>query len=408
MLVGLGKKTMSQELYNDDVVTKDDDDDVVLENQEIIEDIDKFDPTTIVVYSRDWTIETIFSQLTNANIDLNPAYQRRNAWTDEKRSKLIESIIIGYPVPEIVLAEDPLKKKSFAVIDGKQRLLAIAGFIDPDEYKYWDRPSLGNLTVNEHLNGVSYRDLMEQAKYSGELRQFLNSSLRCTIITNFEKNDVLYDIFYRLNSGSVSLSTQELRQVLNRGEFANYLIEVTNSIQPIHSVMNLKEPDRRLRDVEVILRCIAIIMFTADYKGNLKQFLDSSMAKITKDWAVSQRPVEGIYSDMNQAIGILAESLGGYLKVGRKWTVDKWESRFNRVLLEVQLFFFVNLDPRVATTDAKERFRDGFMKLCEDSDFRSSIESTTKTLENYQIRFQKFQALVNSAFETEIQVQSFR
>src|ERR1700739_1003122 len=103
-------------------------DDVVNDNKEIIEDIASFDPTSIVVYSRDWTIETVYNQIINDNIDLNPQYQRRNAWTDEKRSKLIESIIIGYPVPEIVLAEDTVKKKSFAVIDGKQRLLTVAGF----------------------------------------------------------------------------------------------------------------------------------------------------------------------------------------------------------------------------------------------------------------------------------------
>ncbi|HUM08844.1 MAG TPA: DUF262 domain-containing protein, partial [Acidocella sp.] len=67
---------------------------------------------SLVVYSRDWTVETIISQIEKDNIDLNPKFQRRNAWNDAKRSKLLESLIIGIPVPEIVLAEDTEKKRS--------------------------------------------------------------------------------------------------------------------------------------------------------------------------------------------------------------------------------------------------------------------------------------------------------
>src|ERR1043165_1587658 len=220
------------------------DDEIISDNEEIIEDIKHFDPSEIVVYSRDWTIETIFSQIKGGNIDLNPKYQRRNAWTDHKRSKLIESILIGYPVPEIVLAEDPKQKKSFSVIDGKQRLLTIAGFIAPDKYNYWDKPFLMGLSIKEKLNKLIYSELEGNSTFSDDFRQFLNASLRCTIITNFKENDVLYDIFYRLNSGSTPLATQELRQVLNRGEFANYLISTTNDLQPLHRIMKLEEPDK--------------------------------------------------------------------------------------------------------------------------------------------------------------------
>ena len=166
-------------------------------------DLSGLDTSGIVVYARDWTIQTIFSQIEEGNIELNPKFQRRNAWQDDRRSKLIESIIMGYPIPEIVLAEDPVKKRSFIVIDGKQRLLSIAGFISNDKYDYWKKPVLQKLSVCENLNGLTYSELPETAK-----REFDNSSLRCTVITNFRDNQILYDIFYRLNSGSVALSTK--------------------------------------------------------------------------------------------------------------------------------------------------------------------------------------------------------
>ena len=76
-------------------------------NEEIIEDVSPEEESDLVVYSRDWTIATIISQIEQKNIDLNPKFQRRNAWDDSRRSKLIESLVAGLPVPEIVLAEDP-------------------------------------------------------------------------------------------------------------------------------------------------------------------------------------------------------------------------------------------------------------------------------------------------------------
>lgn len=400
---------MNEELVEVEILrTETIEEDVIETNKEIIEDIAPFDPTSIVVYSRDWTIETIFSQIDKGNINLNPEYQRRNAWTDEKRSKLIESIIIEYPVPEIVLAEDPIQKKSFAVIDGKQRLLTVAGFIDPKKFKYWNKEVLSTLTVKRELNGLSFDELKTNPKYADVLRQFFNASLRCTIITNFEANDVLYDIFYRLNSGSVSLSTQELRQVLNRGPFANYLIAITNTIQPIHWVMNLNEPDKRLRDIEVILRCISMIMFSESYRGNLKAFLDYTMKKITDEWERFETGVEELYSKINDCIETLAEIFGGYNKIGRKFTNNKAEGSFNRVVLELQLFYFVHLDLALINPTSSSKFLGGYIELCqEDPEFRFSIESTTKSLENYHIRFDKFQNLINKSFNTNLNINPF-
>lgn len=113
------------------------------ENEEVYQELDDIGQTNekanLIVFSRDWTVATILNQIEQGNIDLNPGFQRRNAWNDKKRSKLIESIMIGYPIPEIVLAEDKNKRNSFIVIDGKQRLLTIAGFKNPEAYQYWTK-----------------------------------------------------------------------------------------------------------------------------------------------------------------------------------------------------------------------------------------------------------------------------
>src|SRR5687767_8254345 len=76
-----------------------------------------------VVSGSDWTTETILRQLERGNIVLNPDYQRRDAWRPARKSKFIESLILGLPIPQLVLAESRGRKGTFIVIDGKQRLL---------------------------------------------------------------------------------------------------------------------------------------------------------------------------------------------------------------------------------------------------------------------------------------------
>src|SRR3954471_3774195 len=71
-----------------------------------------------VVLNADWTIETIYLQIKKGNIDLQPGFQRRVAWNDTRKSRLLESIVVGMPVPNIVLAENKDHRGRFIVIDG--------------------------------------------------------------------------------------------------------------------------------------------------------------------------------------------------------------------------------------------------------------------------------------------------
>jgi hypothetical protein len=367
-------------------------------NEEIMEDVSPQNESDLVVYSRDWTIDTIISQIEQKNIDLNPKFQRRNAWDDSRRSKLIESLVAGLPVPEIVLAEDPRKRKAFIVIDGKQRLLTIFGFVDPT-VAYWKKAELTNLKVRDDLNGKTFDQLKKDAAFNDEYREFMNADVRCTIISNFKSDDVLYDIFYRLNTGSVPLSTQELRQVLHKGPFADFLIQATNTLQPVHSVLGLNGPDTRLKDVEIVLRFIAIVMFGDTYQGNLKKFLDDAMERVTKDWDDIRPKIENVYKQLNLAIGNLNEVLSPKL-VGRKFVDGAWETRFNRVLFEVEAYYFKDI-PAARLVAGKKKFVVGLLEIFKDAYFRSSVETTTKTNDRYQLRYRRIQKLVNHSFGTD-------
>lgn len=96
-------------------------------NQESSEDIaiQLEDIQQAVVWGTDWTAGTIVSQIEKGFIDLKPKFQRREAWDDKRKSLFIESLVLGLPIPQIILAERKEKRGTYIVIDGKQRLISL-------------------------------------------------------------------------------------------------------------------------------------------------------------------------------------------------------------------------------------------------------------------------------------------
>src|SRR5208282_1139082 len=103
--------------------------DPTAENTDVTEsedDLQAIDPSLLgqaVVFGTDWTAATLIDQLRRGNIKLDPIFQRRDAWDPKRKSRFIESIVLGLPIPQLVLAEAKEDKGAFLVIDGKQRLL---------------------------------------------------------------------------------------------------------------------------------------------------------------------------------------------------------------------------------------------------------------------------------------------
>lgn len=352
--------------------------------------------TDLIVYSRDWTVATILNQIEQGNIDLNPGFQRRNAWTDDKRSKLIESIMIGYPIPEIVLAENKNRRNSFIVIDGKQRLLTIVGFKNPDIYQYWTRKTPKTQRLKSSYNNKTYADISSDADL---LRIFENSALRCTVISNYPSDESLYDIFYRLNSGSTPLSSQELRQALNKGRFSEFLISVTDEDNVIRKVLKLNEPDKRLRDVEVLLRCMSFLEFSTEYKGNLLQFLDNTTRTFNKNWSSKEKAIIRLKDRVMSATEKLYSVFDSYDTIARKYKNGEQYKQFNRVIFEVLVYFFDKIDENYLTTENNTRFINSYQELfANDTDFQATIDGSTKNLENYKIRYSRMHDIVEDSY----------
>ncbi|MCJ8191066.1 DUF262 domain-containing protein [Sphingomicrobium aestuariivivum] len=338
----------------------------------------------LILAPSDWTVGTIYEQI-GKQIDLDPDFQRRNVWSPLAKSKFIESIFLGVPIPQILLTSKKGHRSSFLVLDGKQRLTTIREFLD-GEFLSGRKFKLRRLQVLDELNNKGWSEISKDAEWRD---RFLNATLRTAVLRGWDSEPVLYEIFHRLNSGSVRLSPMELRMSLHPGAFLKFIIQWTEKIGPLHHLLRKTVPDQRMNDVELAVRHLAFSDPNFEYRGNLKEFLDECAFTYNDlfDEDGFEKSVRTRLDRMNSAIQ-LGLDIFGDKKFCRKWLGDGYESRFNRALFDV-LVGSLSV-PKVAewASEHGAEFEAAFKTLSEsDSDFVRSIETTTKSSENTAKRF---------------------
>ena len=224
---------------------------------------------TLRTQAYDKSVSDLVRMMRDEDIVFSPEYQRNYIWDNKKASLLIESILLNIPIPVVYASED--EDSSWNIVDGLQRLNALRRFCD-NNYR------LTGLEVLQELNGDRYEDLNQKAK-----RVLNNGMIRIVLIFNDSHPEIKYDIFMRLNTGSVKLKEQELRNCLYRGSLNELLKKLRNN-KKFLGILGLKDPHKRMDDVELILRYFAFSKnynhnekVMTHYKGKVKSFLNIYM-----------------------------------------------------------------------------------------------------------------------------------
>lgn len=366
------------------------------ENEEELNiDLSKFNQA--VIWGTDWTTETMARQLEKGNIDLNPSFQRRDAWSEQEKSRLIESLMLGFPVPPIILAENKQKKNSYLVIDGKQRLLSIRRFysnVSEKEFKEknlkekdaFKQLKLKGLDILKDFNGKTYSQMqVENAEYINNLD---NQSIRTIVIKNWPDEAFLYTVFLRLNTGSKKLSPQELRQALKPGAFLNFLDDETANSTAIKDMLNNKGADPRMKDIELALRFFAFKCFPDKYKGNLKEFLDYTCENLNGNWEAKEYIIRDLFAELEKSIVFLKDLFAPDAAFSR-YTDGKCNGRFNRSIYDILTYYFSIKEVRIAVEKKKEEFVNKFVELNDNQEFVYAVSNTTKDINRVVIRFTK-------------------
>ena len=225
----------------------------------------------ITTQAYDKSVSDIVRMIEDGDIKLDPDYQRNYVWDNKKSSLLIESIILNVPIPVIYVSQE--KDDSWSVIDGLQRLFSLKRFFE-GKFK------LSGLEILSELNKQDIHSLNSKA-----LRMLKNGLLRVIMITHDSNEEIKYDVFMRLNTGSVHLTEQELRNCLYRGSL-NRLLKEMSANEIWQKLLGLDSPHKRMADRELALRFLAISQCWDDtnkelkgYKGRMKSFLNIFMKK---------------------------------------------------------------------------------------------------------------------------------
>ena len=366
--------------------------------------------TQILINPSDWTIETILSLLRNGRININPEFQRRSAWNTERKSLFIESILLNYPLPQIILAED-VKNKKFIVVDGKQRLLTLLQFAEKEDQninnntKVYERFKLKGLERLSELNGKYYTDIQEDLTLQNYISSFNDFTIRTIVLKQWDR-DALYDMFLRINQNSVILMPQELRQALFPGPFSNFIDQASSQSNATRYIYGSTKPDPRMRDAELLLRFYAIRNFlTPNYNGNLKDLLDYTCEFFNNSWDENEKTIYQQLSRFEEGFNFISEVFLPSINPFGKYEGGIQITRFNRAVFDFMMYYFS--DPNIinaikSNLDYKMLLRNAFKDVFTDTDFLFSVTSTTKSRTAFKIRFTKWAEILSTIANTEI------
>ncbi|WP_436528628.1 DUF262 domain-containing protein [Actinoplanes sp. HUAS TT8] len=355
--------------------------------QDDVEDYDLVDDevlspdalSDLVLYTLDWSVQSLMERI-GTTFDVNPSFQRRDAWSAERKSLYIESLMLGLPVPQVVLAEDKERKGRFIVLDGKQRLVTMKQFASPDN----QFPSfrLKGLEFLQTFRNRTFADLGGSLDGAEYIENFMAQPIRTIVVRNWSTPAVLYQVFVRLNQGSLSLSPQELRQALYPNDFTRWINKRSAESTPIHQARRIKGEDFRMRDAEMLLRFVAFQRSIEVYGGNLRAFLDEACVAGGREWAErGQRYYDGLAQRCELAVTRTFEVFGERDSFLR-FDDDRYIRRFNIAVFD--LMTAILSDP--AVTDEvfqahKDQIRAIYEVLCaSNSQFQESLQTTTKSI----------------------------
>ena len=336
-----------------------------------------------------------------------PGFQRNFVWDIRRSSRLIESLLVGLPVPQMFLYEQARDK--YLVIDGQQRLMSIYYFVkgrfprkeklselrllsqgkssipvdrlSDDEYfsDYRLNLPMAPPAKANRFHRVSYSSLGEGYQTAFALRTIRNILVRQVGPAG---DDAMYEIFNRLNSGGVILAPQEIRRCAYDSDFYDMLY-ITNTMQEWRNLVGTRIPDIHMKDVEILLRGFAMLIDGENYTPSMAKFLNR----------FSQQAKSYDESKLNQ----LKRLLESFLSSCRHLPSNAFHSaqnRFSPMVFE-SVFVAVCRDAYESGRGVKGKVDlDSLNRLKGDKEFQSSTQSETTRTSNVKKRIELAQEIL--------------
>lgn len=341
-----------------------------------------FNPNEIDVDISTVNLGSLIEQLENDEIDLQPDFQRAaDVWDNVKKSRLIESILLGLPLPSFYFSEDPVSQK-LSIIDGLQRICAIRDFVLKE-----DEPlKLEGLQFLKNFEGLTFSQLARpEVKRIKSLKITMNTLRKGTPL------DVKYIIFQRVNTAGEPLTPQEMRHALNQGPAAIFIKELAN-MESFKKATNFSVKSKRMQDRDFVNRFVAFFIGYQDYMGDLDMFLNDKMGELNK-MTPAQR--NDIRVSFDKAMECCYEIFKKDTFRKRYKITDKRKPISKSVYdtLSVNIAWLSDEEQHLLLKNA-EAFKAGMIRLFNDEKFNFSISTGTGQKYNVEQRFTMVKSLI--------------
>jgi hypothetical protein len=236
-----------------------------------------YGPDDIFVENKPFSLKQIIDLIEDGDIELSPDFQRNFVWDKTRQSRLIESILLGLPLPSIYLSQ--YEDGRLTVVDGLQRLSTIKMFMD-------DILKLTNLEYLQDCNEKRFSQL-ESVLSPLRLRRFGQTQVMCYVIDYRSPSQLKFDLFRRLNTGGKPLNNQEIRNCLSRPSIQQ-LLKTMIGQQSFKEATDNSVKDTRMDAREAALRFIYFYEQHTDenpvgqYNGDMETTLDDFVDMLNK------------------------------------------------------------------------------------------------------------------------------
>lgn len=333
------------------------------------EEPDKFIPSDVNITQTPTNISNIMDRLENHEFDLTPAFQRHSdLWSEEKQSRLIESLMLKIPLPAFYF--DASKEDNWIVIDGLQRLTAfrnyLVGIVQDDGFR--KKHSFTGMQYLTDFNGKTFDDLPRQY-----IRRIKEASIVAYTVIKGTPDEIVFNIFQRINTGGVQLNDQEIRQALYSGRGTDLLKELSERDEFKEATQFAIKPDRML-DREYVLRFISFteLDYKKEYKGNIDSFLIKGLKKANN---FDDNDISRVTERFVRIMSICKFVFGKY--AFRKYNKNFRRGPINKAIFEIWAICFSELnDEELGKIKRnREKFVNKFGELLSDAEFTTVLKA---------------------------------
>lgn len=350
--------------------------------EEPVEDLDELNEVlpasfSITSYGADYPVDGLVKRISQGDIvvprfSMEPekehstvGFQREFVWRKPQADRFIESLLLGLPVPGIFLVKEANGKH--LVLDGQQRLVTLESFYNV----LFQGKEFSLEHVQDQWKQKTYKTLNPEDR-----RRLDDSIIHATIVRQdepAEDQSSIYLVFERLNSGGTFLQPQEIRVALYHGAFAGLLSKL-NENADWRALFGKKSP--RLKDIELILRFLALYFYAGSYRKPMKEFLNRYMAT---NQTLEKQPEEQLGTIFQSTVSTILRGIG--VRAFRP------KAAVNAAVLDSVM---VGVATRLAQGQitAEDRFKAAYLELLGNAQYQEATTRSTADEENVRRRLQ--------------------